>query len=187
MNTLSSISPNFTTPAGSQDYMNSEKNLKRAEEKREEGSNKELSNPDELSQDEKRLVDALKARDMEVHTHEAAHKAVAGSMAGAPSYTYQQGPDGKMYAIGGQISISVKAASSPEEAIANAAQIIAAAMASSSPSPQDSAVASSARIMQMRAQQQLTQQNQEIINGINTYINDVQQNKEKKNDIDIQA
>jgi hypothetical protein len=60
-----------------------------------------------------------------------------------------------MYAIGGEVSISMPSSSSPEEAIRNARQVMASAMAAGDPSPQDYAVASSARVMEMKAQQQL--------------------------------
>ena len=94
-----------------------------------------------------------------------------GGMTGASSYTYQQGPDGKMYAIGGEVSISMKSGSTPEETIANARQIATAAMAAGDPSPQDFAVASSARVMEMKAQQQLAREQQEETLGKAIYLN----------------
>lgn len=124
---------------------------------------------DKLSPDEERLVKELQSRDNEVKAHEAAHQAAGGGMTGAASYTYQQGPDGKMYAIGGEVSISMKAGSSPEETARNARQIMASAMAAGSPSPQDYAVASSARIMEMKAEQQLAKKSQEESLGKETY------------------
>jgi hypothetical protein len=110
-------------------------------------------NPQELSPDDERLLKELTARDSEVKTHEAAHQALGGGLAGAASYTYQQGPDGKMYAIGGQVSISTPSTSNPEEAIRNAHAVAASAMAAGSPSSQDFNVASSASIMEMKAKQ----------------------------------
>ena len=129
------------------------------------------SSPDELSEDEERLVKELQARDSEVKAHESAHQAAGGGMTGAASFTYQQGPDGRMYAIGGEVSISMSSGSSPEETIQNARQIAAAAMAAGSPSPQDFAVASSARVMEMKAQQQLNKETQEKFNGQESYKN----------------
>ncbi len=122
---------------------------------------KNSSSKEELSPDEERLVRDLQSRDSEVKAHESAHQAAGGGMTGAASYTYQQGPDGRMYAIGGEVSISMKSGSTPEETIANARQIAAAAMAAGNPSPQDYAVASSARVMEMKAQQQLARQQQD--------------------------
>lgn len=129
------------------------------------------SNPTELSEDEKRLVKDLQARDSQVKAHEAAHQAASGGMAGAASYTYQIGPDGKMYAIGGEVPISTPSSSSPEEAIKNARTVAAAAMAAGDPSPQDFAVAASARVMEMKAQQQLNKQRIEQLNGQESYKN----------------
>lgn len=191
---ITSISPNFTTPVGTQDYMNSEKNLKKdAQKAREEGkeSSNDLSSPTKLSDDEKRLVKELQSRDMEVRSHESAHQ-TGGASTGAASYSYQQGPDGKMYAIGGEVSISYKASSNPQETIQNTQAIIAAAMAPSNPSPQDHAVASSARIMQMKAQQQLTRQRDEEMLGKEIYKNEStnkpdNDNSDKTNTIDIPA
>lgn len=125
----------------------------------------------ELSVGEEQLLKDLEARDGEVRAHEAAHQAAGGGMTGAATYTYQQGPDGKMYAIGGEVSISMKSGSTPEETIANARQIASAAMAAGDPSPQDFAVASSARVMEMKAQQQLVKERREETLGIQTYSN----------------
>jgi SprA-related family len=147
---------------------------KKAEKKKEQEEKKiqeaqKKSGPDELSEDEKRLVKDLAARDAEVKGHESAHQAAGGGMIGAASFTYQQGPDGKMYAIGGEVSISTPAASTPQEAIKNARQVAAAAMAAGDPSPQDFAVAASARVMEMKAQQQLAKEELEKMTGQSSY------------------
>ena len=127
------------------------------------------SDPSKLSDDEKRVVKELAARDSEVKAHEAAHQAASGGMAGAASYTYEQGPDGKMYAVGGEVPISMQAGATPQETIANARKVAAAAMAPGDPSSQDYSVASSARVMEMKAQQQLTKEKQEELQGKETY------------------
>jgi len=77
-----------------------EKKIKEDEEKKVKELSLEKAE-NKLSPDEERLVTDLQARDAEVKTHEAAHQAAGAGMTGAASYTYQQGPDGKMYAIGG--------------------------------------------------------------------------------------
>jgi len=150
------------------------------------------SDPEELSEDEKRLVKDLASRDSEVKAHEAAHQSAGGGMTGAASYTYQQGPDGKMYAIGGEVSISTPSGSTPDEAIRNSRQVIASAMAAGDPSSQDFAVASSARVMEMKAQQQKTKEMQEKIDGQDTYSNaantdQMQQDKEAELSFNIPA
>jgi hypothetical protein len=130
---------------------------------------KSSQDPNQLTDDEKTVVKDLQARDSEVRAHEAAHQAAGGGMTGGASYTYEKGPDGRMYAIGGEVSISTKGGSTPQEAIANARQVEAAAMAPANPSGQDFAVASSAKIMEMKAQQELTKQEQNQIQGLQTY------------------
>jgi len=151
---------------------------------------KKSSDPDALSEDEKRVVKELASRDSEVKAHEAAHQAAGGGMTGAASYTYQQGPDGKMYAIGGEVSISTPPASTPEEAIRNARQVAAAAMAAGNPSPQDFAVAASAKMMEVQAEQQKTQELQEKLGGQETYANQAlstDTSQKKRSSLDISA
>ena len=69
--------------------------------------------PGELTDEEEQIVKELKARDAEVRAHEAAHIAASGGLAGAPSYTFQDGPDGKRYAVGGEVSIDTSSGGTP--------------------------------------------------------------------------
>lgn len=149
---------------------------KKVDKEQEQKRSKETGSTDKLSEDEKRLVQDLRSRDAEVKTHEAAHQAAGGGMTGAASYTYQQGPDGKMYAIGGEVSISIPSGSTPQESMRNAQQAIAAAMAPADPSGQDFAVASSAMVMLIKAQQQLLKETQENILGKEAYKNEALSN-----------
>lgn len=110
----------------------------------------------ELSSSEKQQLVELQQRDAEVRSHEAAHIAAGGAaVSGAASFTYQKGPDGKLYAVGGEVSISSSGGNSPEEKIALARQIQAGALAPANPSPQDLKVASSAALMEAQARQEL--------------------------------
>ena len=147
------------------------------------------SNPNELDPEQEEQVNELAARDAEVKAHEAAHQAAAGGLAGAASYTYQQGPDGKMYAIGGEVPISAPSSSSPEEALANARKIMAAATAPGDPSGQDMAVASSAAMMLVKAEQQLAQKAQEKVEGTDVYksLGNNLEKQEEKPSLDISA
>jgi len=156
-------------PLSKSQYESRKADKEKAKETQKEQESKKGNSPDKLSEDEKRLVKDLSSRDSEVKAHEAAHQAAGGGMTGAASYTYQQGPDGKMYAIGGEVSISSVSGSTPEETIKNARQIAAAAMAAGSPSPQDFSVASSARVMEMKAMQQKAKDTQEQIDGQKSY------------------
>jgi len=178
-NILYNTGSNYSTQANENSISKeTEKKVDKEVEKKES----EKSKPDnELSQDEKVLLNKLQARDSEVRSHESAHQS-GGASTGGASYTYQQGPDGKMYAIGGEVSVSMPSGSTPEETIQNAQAVIAAAMAPSDPSGQDFAVASSARIMMMKAQQQKTKDMQEKMLGQETYKNESSKDMNKKED-----
>jgi hypothetical protein len=118
----------------------------------------------ELSAGERLQVTKLQQRDSEVRSHEAAHIAAGGSVVtGAANFTYQKGPDGKLYAIGGEVAISSSGGSTPEEKIAIAKKIRAGALAPANPSPQDIKVASSAAMMEAMARQELSQEHSELL------------------------
>ncbi len=105
-----------------------------------------------------KVIEQLKARDREVRAHEQAHVAAAGGLAqGGPSYTFQYGPDGQAYAVGGEVNIDTSAGRTPEETIAKAKQIRAAALAPADPSGQDRAVAAAAAQLEAQAQQEIAQ------------------------------
>ncbi len=96
-------------------------------------------------QQDQAVVEKLKARDREVRAHELAHASVGGQYAGAPSYEYQQGPDGRRYAVGGEVQIDIGKEASPEDTLQKMQQVIASAMAPQEPSAQDIRVANQAR------------------------------------------
>ena len=114
----------------------------------------------ELTPDEQQEVLKLQARDAEVRTHEAAHLAAAGQFAtSGASYTYETGPDGKKYAVGGEVSIDTSPVKGDPQATLEKAQTIQrAALAPAQPSDQDRKVAAAAAQMAAQAQQELTQQ-----------------------------
>lgn len=173
---LSPIYTNVISTSADNSTEDSQENKAHSQKEKEENSN-------ELTQEEQLQVDKLQARDTEVRAHESAHQAAGGGMTGAASFTYQQGPDGKMYAIGGEVSITFKTGATPEETIANAQQVIAAAMAPADPSPQDHAVAANAHLMLMKAQQELTKEAQEKSQNVQTYKENQEENKQKSFDI----
>lgn len=140
-----------------------------SQEEEEKKRSEKLKSTNELSLDEKILVQELQSRDVEVRAHEAAHQGAGGGMTGGASFSYQKGPDGRMYAIGGEVSISIPSGSTPQETIRNAQQAIAAAMAPSDPSGQDFAVASSAMVMLIKAQQQQAKEMQQEMLGKEAY------------------
>ena len=121
---------------------------------------------EELTGEEKKQVDELKSRDREVRQHEQAHMAAAGSYAnGGPSYEYTQGPDGKRYATGGEVSIDTSKEGEPEATIRKAQQIYRAALAPAEPSSQDRSVASKAKQMESEARAEMSKQKQEETAG----------------------
>ena len=105
-------------------------------------------------------INELKNRDREVRAHEAAHKAAAGSLAkGGASFSYTRGPDGKLYAVGGEVSIDTsRVAGDPQATLQKANLIRAAALAPAQPSAQDRAVAAQAGIMAAEARAELAEQ-----------------------------
>ena len=117
----------------------------------------------ELSAEEQRQLQELQARDREVKAHEAAHMAAAaGLVTGGMSFTYQTGPDGLRYAIGGEVSIdSSPVSDDPQATLDKAQQIQAAALAPAQPSSQDRAVAARATRMAAEARVELAQQRRE--------------------------
>ena len=119
---------------------------------------KTASTDEELSTEEKQVVNDLKKRDAEVKAHEAAHMASAGGLAqGGASYEYEKGPDGRMYAVGGEVKIDVSPASTPEATIQKMQQVRAAALAPAQPSGSDRAVAAQASQIEMQARMEKNQ------------------------------
>lgn len=111
-----------------------------------------------LTPDEEAQVKELKARDREVRAHEAAHMAAGAGLASGASYSYQRGPDGVNYAIGGEVRISTSPGRTPEETIERARQIRAAALAPADPSGQDYAVAAEAVSMEQQARTEMARE-----------------------------
>lgn len=113
------------------------------------------ANGQALSEAEQKQVKELAKRDREVKAHESAHKASGGGHTGAATYEYQNGPDGKQYAVGGHVSIDAGPVSgNPEATLRKAQALQRAALAPADPSGQDRAVAAAATKMAMDAQKE---------------------------------
>lgn len=109
----------------------------------------------ELAQSEQSEIRDLAARDREVRTHEQAHMSVGGQHAGSASFTYQRGPDGRMYAVGGEVPIDTgPVPGDPQATIDKMEQVRRAALAPAEPSAQDRSIAAQAAqlIAQARAE-----------------------------------
>lgn len=112
-----------------------------------------------LSQEDAEQVAKLKQIDRQVRQHEQAHLAAAGGLAtSGASFTYQKGPDGMNYAVGGEVGIDTSPGRTPEETISRAQTIRSAALAPADPSGQDRAVAAQATQMEQQATMAQAQQ-----------------------------
>ncbi len=132
------------------------KPLEKAEKPTQPGATSSTGEP--LSKEQEAQVRDLKKRDAEVKAHEQAHAAVGGAYASAPKYTYTRGPDGKKYAVGGEVQIDTSPERTPDATIRKMDIVIRAALAPAEPSSQDRAVARQAQQQRLEAQQQLAQQ-----------------------------
>lgn len=125
-----------------------------------EGSSEASRSSDTVSiSQEAQEIQELETRDAEVRAHELAHAAAGGSYAGSPQYELTRGPDGKMYATSGEVSIdTAQIPGDPQATLKKADQIRAAAMAPAQPSSQDYRVASKAQAMATEARQEISEQ-----------------------------
>jgi hypothetical protein len=112
----------------------------------------------ELTDDQKKQVAELEKADRKVRQHEAAHQAAAGTSAGAASYSYTVGPDGKRYATSGEVSVDVSPVpGDPKATVRKMEQIARAALAPVDPSGADRAVAAEAQAAAAQARQEIAQ------------------------------
>lgn len=99
-----------------------------------------------MAPEEIQLLEQLKQTDREVRQHEMAHQIAGGAYTGGASYEYEVGPDGKRYAVAGEVPIDYgPVPGDPQATIEKMQTVIAAAMAPADPSPKDHQVAAQAR------------------------------------------
>jgi hypothetical protein len=116
----------------------------------------------EEEQQELAISRELAKRDREVKAHEQTHASIGGAYASAPSYTYERGPDGRMYAVEGEVKIDTSPIPNDPEATLEKAEIIQrAALSVSEPSSADRAAAAEARAMAIEARAAILQQERE--------------------------
>ncbi len=114
-----------------------------------------------LSEQERKEVEQLREQDREVRIHEQAHKVAAGPHGGAISFTYTTGPDGKRYAIAGEVAIDVSPVEGDREAtLRKMQQIQSAALAPAEPSAADRRIAAQAQQIERDAKSESTKQEQ---------------------------
>lgn len=119
------------------------------------------------------IIRQLSQRDNVVRAHEQAHSSVGGQYAGSAQYSYQRGPDGVSYAVGGEVPIDVGAISGNPQATLQKMQIVQrAALAPAEPSSQDRRVAA-------LASQQANQARAEIVSESRVTNSDAGSDAEK--------
>lgn len=144
---FSSTSPN----AGSQ-------NLEQENKQTASSQGDQQTEQDRLT--EQREVQQLRNIDREVRAHELAHVSVGGRyVTSGANFQYERGPDGRLYAVSGEVSISTSAIpGDPQATLQKAQTILRAALAPSNPSAQDRRVATQAMslIQQARVEMALS-------------------------------
>ncbi|NTS75738.1 catalase [Catenovulum sp. SM1970] len=120
----------------------------------------------QFTEAELKKIAELQARDQEVRVHEQAHANAGGQYAGSPSYDYERGPDGKNYAVGGEVKIDVsEVPNDPQATVQKMEQVQRAALAPAEPSNQDRKVAAEAAQKQQAARQEVLQKNVERLSA----------------------
>ncbi len=110
-----------------------------------EGGSHDESHSEDITSQEAIEIKRLQQRDQEVRAHELAHASVGGATTGLPSYEFEIGPDGKKYAVAGEVSVDLAAVKGdPRATIAKMEKVHAAALAPANPSSQDVRVAAQA-------------------------------------------
>ena len=111
---------------------------------------------EKLTPEELRIIAKLREIDRRVRAHEMAHLMAAGRyVISGPHYKYETGPDGKRYAVAGEVEIDTSEEKDPEETIKKMEVVKRAALAPADPSPQDYRVAQEAAMKEMKARQEL--------------------------------
>lgn len=131
----------------STDTVKSESRTDESSEKQQDAETPKIGkkSSDKLTPEQQQELTKLKKTDADVKAHEQAHlSAASGISASAPSYTYEEGPDGQKYAVGGEVNVSFDETGDPEKDKASAETMKRAALAPADPSSQDRAVARNA-------------------------------------------
>ncbi|SEI57376.1 SprA-related family protein [Allopseudospirillum japonicum] len=116
----------------------------------------------QIEQEQEAIVRELAARDAEVRRHEQAHAAAGGELAGSPQYDYVEGPDGRQYAVSGEVDIQFSPVSGdPEATLRNAEKVMQAALAPEQPSSQDRRVHAEAQAVVSQARAEIARQRTE--------------------------
>ena len=133
-------------------------------EEKTEKTEKKGRDGQELTEQEVAEVTQMKKRDRQVRAHEQAHKAVAGSYAGAIHYDYETGPDQARYVVSGHVPIDMSEIPDDPKRTAEKMQVIQrAAMAPVDPSATDRSVASRAARIESKARMEMARERYEEV------------------------
>jgi len=92
-----------------------------------------------------RVLEKFKKTDAQIRTHEQIHASI-GHTTAPISYNYQQGPDHKMYAVGGSVRLDTSIPKEPKAAAFKLDQIQKAAMGVPDSSEADNTIASQSNL-----------------------------------------
>lgn len=124
--------------------------------KAQKDNNSIIKDEKDLGEEEKHQVDKLKKTDQKVRAHEKAHMAAgSGLVMGGAGYEFERGPDGKMYAVGGEVKIDTSKERDPQATIRKMQKVRRAALAPAQPSGQDRSVAAQASQIEAEARIEL--------------------------------
>lgn len=142
---------------GSGEEANEARNSSANDEEPKQEADGEKSDAEQYAEEQQ--IQELRLRDQEVRAHEQAHASVGGPYTGAPSYTFEVGPDGKKYAVEGEVSVDLSPIKGdPRATITKMQKVYNAALAPADPSIQDTRVANKAAQMIAQAQSDLATQ-----------------------------
>lgn len=126
----------------------------------------------DASQEQRELAE-FKDRDQEVRAHEQAHQRAGGQYAGSPTYSVTRGPDGRSYAVGGEVQIDVSPVpGDPQATILKMQQVRSAALAPAEPSGQDRSVAARTQQLEAQARAELVEQNRQLSLDLGSQVGD---------------
>ncbi len=115
--------------------------------------------PGQLDEKERKEVEKLREIDRKVKAHEMAHLIAGGPyVRGGPYYKYVTGPDGKRYAVAGEVKIDTSEEKDPEKTIQKMEVVKKAALAPADPSPTDRRVAAEAAAKEAKARAKLMEE-----------------------------
>ena len=111
----------------------------------------------------KQAIRELQQTEQNVRMHEQAHMTAGGAVTGGATYSFTEGPDGKNYISGGEVSINAPAkGANDDDTIEILEQVKRAALAPANPSQQDLRVAASATVQIQQTKAQKTNNDLEI-------------------------